>query len=260
MSPIRFPSVEGHSGPSGSGQAVRQAPDSRRRLRRAAIMAVPVLVPVSMSAVFAYLGHRSSPRTAYTAGFVVYWGAWCFGFPLWAIGPRRLLHGMVHGRHPQRLEAALLVVPPLGALATELWPKRALVDPPTAAVMVSTGLVNALGEELLWRQAFVAEFPDDVVRGALWPLLGFAMWHLAPQIVLPSSRGRWPFVAAATVVGAASTYSAWRSGSIRNCLGPHAVTDGCGVTAARFRLGHPSDSGRRATEEQSGMRSCGGPP
>jgi membrane protease YdiL (CAAX protease family) len=158
------------------------------------------------------------------------------------------VRGVVQGRPPGRLETALLVLPPLGAMGTELWPHRRLVDAPTAVTMVGTGLVNAVGEELLWRQTFVEEFPDDVVRGALWPLLGFAMWHLAPQMILPSNRGRWPFVVGAAVVGAASTYSTWRSGSIRNCLGPHVVTDACGVSAARFRRGRSSPPVRRTTD------------
>jgi membrane protease YdiL (CAAX protease family) len=205
------------------------------------LVATPALVPLSMSAVFAYLGRRSSPRVAYNVGFAVYWAGWCYAFPLWAVGPKRLARGVVHGRPPTGLEAAVLVVPPIGAAATELWANRALVDLPTAAVMVSTGMVNALGEELLWRQVFIEEFPDDVVWGAIWPLVGFALWHLAPQLILPSRRGRWPFVAGAALVGAASAYSARRSGSIRNSLGPHAFTDACGVTAARFRLGRRPD-------------------
>jgi membrane protease YdiL (CAAX protease family) len=206
-------------------------------LRRAVLVATPALVPLSMGAVFAYLGRRASPPVAYNVGFALYWAGWCFTFPVWALGPRRAMRGIRHGTAPTALEATVLIVPPFGAVATELWGNRAAVDLPTAAVMLSTGMVNALGEELLWRQVFVEEFPDDVVLGALWPLLGFALWHLAPQVILPSRRGRWPFVAGAAAVGAASAYSTWRSGSIRNSLGPHAFTDACGVTAARFRLG-----------------------
>ena len=103
--------------------------------------------------------------------------------------------------------------------------------------MISTGAVNALAEELLWRGVFLHQFPDDLIRGAVWPLAGFSIWHLAPQIVLPSRMGRWRFVLGAAVVGATSTASAWWSKGLRNCLLPHVATDVCGVTAARFRLG-----------------------
>jgi membrane protease YdiL (CAAX protease family) len=219
------------------------AGERRFRLRRAVLVATPALVPLSMIAVFALLRRRASPNVAYNVGFAVYWAGWCVAFPVWAVGPQRLVHGVVHGPRPTRLEAAVLSVPPLGAAAVELWSNRALVDLPTAAVMVSTGVVNGIGEELLWREVFLEEFPEDVLRGALWPLVGFALWHLAPQVILPSRRGRWRFVAGAAVVGACSTFSSWRSGSIRNSVGPHALTDACGVTAARFRLGFPAGAG-----------------
>jgi membrane protease YdiL (CAAX protease family) len=102
--------------------------------------------------------------------------------------------------------------------------------------MIGTGAVNAVAEELLWRGVFVQEFPDDIIRGTVWPLAGFSIWHLAPQIVLPSQMGRWKFVLGAALVGSASAISAWRSTGLRNCLLPHVATDACGVTAARFRL------------------------
>jgi predicted cobalt transporter CbtA len=60
-----------------------------------------------------------------------------------------------------------------------------------AAVMIGSAAVNAVGEELLWRGVFLHQFPGDVVRGSLWPLAAFSIWHLAPQIVLPSRMGRW---------------------------------------------------------------------
>jgi membrane protease YdiL (CAAX protease family) len=106
-----------------------------------------------------------------------------------------------------------------------------------ATVMVVSAMVNAVGEELLWRGVFLAQFPDDVVRGALWPLAGFTVWHLAPQLVLPSSRGRLGFLVGATVVGATCTAAARRTGGLRNVLLPHVLIDACGVQVARFRLG-----------------------
>jgi hypothetical protein len=89
----------------------------------------------------------------------------------------------------------------------------------------------------LWRGVFLKEFLNDSLRGLLWSLVGFSLWHLAPQMILPSRHGRWPFVLGAALVGSASAISAWRSGGLRNCLTPHIAADSCGVTAARFGLG-----------------------
>ena len=201
------------------------------------LLAAPIAVPVSMWAVFGALSRRLPPRAAYNVGFVAYWAGWCVGFPLWVLGPRRAGRVLAAGRRPSAAELALLTLPVAGAAATQLLPMRRQVDPGVAAVMVGTAVVNAVGEELLWRGVYLEELGDDVVRGAVWPLVGFAAWHLAPQRILPAAVGRWNFAAGAALVGAASTRSAWRERGLRTALLAHVLTDACGVTAARFRLG-----------------------
>ena len=196
-----------------------------------------MLVPASMAALFGLLSRRLAPRTAYNIGFAVYWLGWCIAFPLWRLGPRRAARLLTQGRRPSITEVALLLLPVAGAVGTQLVPNRRAVTRPVAGVMIGTGALNAVAEELLWRGVFLHEFPDDVLRGAVWPLAGFSIWHLAPQIVLPSRFGRWQFLLGAAIVGSTSTFSAWRSNGLRNCLLPHIATDACGVTAARFRLG-----------------------
>jgi membrane protease YdiL (CAAX protease family) len=208
-------------------------------VRRRAILAAPAAVPVSMALVFGWLSHRLSPRAAYNAGFALYWLACCIGFPIWILGPRRAARLLTQGRRPSAIETLLLLVPVVGAATTELVPNRTKIDATVALVMAAAGVINGTGEELLWRGVFLEEFPDDRLRGLIWPLVGFSLWHLAPQMILPSRHGRWPFVLGSTLVGSASAISAWRSGGLRNCLVPHIATDCCGVTAARFRLGRP---------------------
>src|SRR4051794_30772354 len=149
------------------------------------------------------------------------------------------------------------------------FPPRRLVARRVAAVMIGTVAVDAVGEELLWRGTFLDQFPGDVVRGALWPLAGFTVWHLAPQLVYPSPRGRAGFLLGAAVVGGASTPVAGRTpgppagllpplpayprggpppagaggpGGFRRVLVPHGLLAAGGVRPARFWLGtwrHP---------------------
>jgi len=211
--------------------------DARPENRRRATFAAPVIVPVTMLAVFALLKRLLPVRAAHTAGFAVYWAGWCLAFPLWVLGPRGVVHALRSGRRPTPIDVALLAFPVAGAIGTELLPHRQLIDRHVAAVMICIATVNAVGEELLWRGIFLAQFPGDLVRGALWPLAGFTVWHLAPQSVLQSSRGRVRFLLGAAVVGATSTAAAWRTGGLRTVLLPHALTDACGVRPARFWLG-----------------------
>jgi hypothetical protein len=225
------------------GRAGHPSTPARAMDHQAVVLAAPALVPLTMGVVFTALARRASPPVAYNLGFGIYWLGWCVAFPAWVLGPRRAWRVLVSGRPPSATERWMLWLAPAGAALTQLWPRREDVDGRTAAVMVSTGVLNAAGEELLWRGVFVETFPTDVLRGALWPLAGFALWHLAPQLILPSSMGRSRFVLGAALVGAASTFSAWRSRGLRSCLLPHAATDVCGVVAARFRLGRPVSPG-----------------
>jgi membrane protease YdiL (CAAX protease family) len=217
----------------------------RRERRRRALLAVPVLVPVSMAGAFPVLQRLLGPRRGYNAGFALYWVGWCLGFPLWVVGPRRLVRLLRDGARPSAADLALLAVPVVGAAATELAPMRRAVDPKVAVVMVATAAVNAVGEELLWRGTYLDCFPEDPWRGAAWPCIGFTVWHLAPQIILPSRRGRAQFLVGAGLVGAASARVAWKTRGLRWTLPAHVLTDACGVRATLYRLGHPDPGPHR---------------
>ena len=205
--------------------------------RRALVAAAPVAVPVSMWALFRVLAGQLTPRAAYNVGFAVYWLGWCLGFPVYVLGPRGALHVLRTGRGPTAGEWALLLFPVAGGAGTQLLPHRREIDAQVALVMAGTAVLNAGGEELLWRGMFLAAFPRNPVVGAVWPLVGFTVWHLAPQVILPSRMGRGRFLLGAAAVGLASTVTAWRGGGLRAVLLPHIATDACGVAAARYRLG-----------------------
>jgi hypothetical protein len=219
------------------GPARRFPPRVARRQR--ALLAVPIVVPASMAGVFAVLRRRLGPRRGYNTGFALYWAGWCLGLPLWVLGPRRLLQLLREGRRPSAADLALLALPVAGAVATELLPNRRDIDRKVAAVMLGTAAVNAAGEELLWRGIYLEVFPDDVWRGAVWPWIGFTVWHLAPQVILPSRHGRLPFLAGAGLVGAAAGGVAWRTRGLRATLVSHLLTDASGVRAACYRLRRP---------------------
>jgi hypothetical protein len=87
------------------------SPPPLDRIRRGAVLAAPVAVPVTMSGAFAILARVLPPRRAYNAGFALYWAGWCLGFPLWALGPRRCLKLLVSGRWPSAGETAALLPP-----------------------------------------------------------------------------------------------------------------------------------------------------
>jgi membrane protease YdiL (CAAX protease family) len=197
---------------------------------------IPVAVPLTMTAVFAGLRRCASARAAYNGGFAIYWLGWCLSVPLWLLGPRNVVDLVMTGRRlpPDRL--LLLALPIAGAFGTQLIPKRRQINVSTAVTMVGTALINAVGEELLWRGVFMRELDHRPLPAQAWSLIGFSAWHFAPQLILPSPLGRWRFLAGSAAVGLASTAAAWTSGGLRYVVAAHAITDACGVTAARFRL------------------------
>jgi membrane protease YdiL (CAAX protease family) len=210
--------------------------------RQQVVLAAPVLVPLSMAAVFRALKGRMPAPRAYNVGFVIYWAGWGVVFPLLILGRRETWRWLCSGSRPGVVDWTLLAVPVAGAVSQALLPNRRRVTPLVGCVMLASAAVNAVCEELLWRGVFMAEFGQDVVRGSLWPLAGFSLWHFAPQIVLPAEMGRWRFVMGAGVVGAGSAVTAWRGRGLRWTVLPHMLTDACGVRAAEFRLGRMGSS------------------
>jgi hypothetical protein len=212
-------------------------PTAGRGVRRAVVRIIPVAVPVTMAAVFTGLRRHTTVRTAYNVGFFVYWVGWCLTVPLWLLGPRNAARLLIAGQRLPRHQVALLAVPVAGAIFTQLVPHRREIDASTAATMVGSAVINAVGEELLWRGVFVVERERRPSLAMAWSLIGFSVWHFAPQLILPSRLGRGRFVAGSALVGFASTMAAWKSGGLRQVIVAHAIADACGVTAARFRLG-----------------------
>ncbi|HDS59931.1 MAG TPA: hypothetical protein ENN54_06565, partial [Thermoplasmatales archaeon] len=140
---------------------------------------------------FVGLEELLGPTRGYLAAFVVYWVGWCLLFPLWFLGKKELKRVLSPVRFSRSGAMAgglvLLAVPPVLALATVFVTK--IPQATVAVVLGSLGLaaVNGTAEEVLWRGVYIREFPGDMLRGFLYPTLGFALWHLAPQAVHPLS-------------------------------------------------------------------------
>jgi membrane protease YdiL (CAAX protease family) len=212
---------------------------SRRPVAGAVTLAIPVVVPLGMRVVFGTLARRLGQRRGYVASFTCYWGG-CYLLPAALLGRRQLVALLRQPAgplpRPRWLAALVLLVPPLGAAGTQLLPALGQADPAEVAAAGALAAVNATGEELLWRGLFVVRFPDDPVRGWLWPAAGFTAWHLAPTSVRPA-RQPVAFLAGSAMIGVGMGWVAWRTRSLRWTLPAHLATDANGLSAARFWLG-----------------------
>jgi membrane protease YdiL (CAAX protease family) len=207
--------------------------DGRRRLA----IALPVVVPLAMAAIFTTARGRFGPRRGYTVGFCAYWATSAAASivilgpggvrELWS-DPRPRL-----GRRPV-LGALLLTWPPLGAIVTRLIPEVRTATPTSLAISGLVAFANATTEEVLWRGVYLRLWPDDPWLGYAWPSLGFGLWHLAPQEIHPSPMGPLRYVAAATVLGLSWGWVARRTGSLRWVALSHVVTDASGLRNASW--------------------------
>jgi membrane protease YdiL (CAAX protease family) len=225
---------DGTSSRAAAPQTRGASPD----VRRAVALAVPAAVPAGMALLFPALVRLLGPRRGFLAAFAVYW--WLsLGLTVALLGPRRAARLLVRrprASAPPLLAAAVLATPPLGAGAMALaLPSDGVVATPLAVSAAIAGM-NAVSEELLWRGLPAEFFPDDALRGWLWPALGFTLWHAAPLWVSPHPRWARLFAGAA-VMGAGFGYLTWRSGSVRPTVAAHALTDFGLVQAVAYWLG-----------------------
>jgi len=210
------------------------SPPSARRQVAAAVL--PAAVPAVMLAVFRQAVRMFGDRRGYQAGFAAYW-ALCWGLALAVAGlPRLAGLWRTSGspeRHERRLFWSVLLLPPAGAITTELIPNARKAGATAALAAVGIGVTNAMAEEALWRGVPMAVFPGRKVLGWLWPSAGFIAWHLVPLSVRPHPRGRWPVLLGAGLIGLGYGWAAQMSGSLLAVSIAHAATDSCGVRAAR---------------------------
>lgn len=194
-------------------------------------------MPLAMRAVFSATTRRYGPARGYQAGFAIYWVS-CWGLAGSVMGRQRLL-GLWRVPEqllptPRGLSAAVLVAAPLGGFASQWVPNARASGPLAVAVAVGVGTTNALAEEVFWRGVPGATFPDDSLRGWLWPAFGFTAWHLVPLTTRPSSpRRRAALLAGAAMVGLGYGWIALRTQSLALVAPVHALTDSSGVRPVR---------------------------
>ena len=239
------------------------------RFRRGATMMMPLAVPLAMGPVFRRAIRRFGPELGYQAGFATYW-ATCWTVAGALAGPRRLASLWQPAAEPmpqpRGLAWSVLAAPALGAIGTQWLPHARSAGPAAVAVAAGVGITNALAEEALWRGVPVIVFPNDPVRGWLWPAAGFAAWHLVPLTARPTSPRRGlGILVGASAIGVGYGWIALRTGSLSIVAAVHALTDASGVRpAGAIWLGRPTrlpydvaDPAPRSIAHRLSRRTCG---
>jgi uncharacterized protein len=231
----------GRHSPSSPISGLRVLWMRRRADIHAAALAAPLVLFLSMAAVFRVAVALCGRTAGYSVAFGVYWILWGLLVPVMLLGwpAVRGLYRDVRprlGTHPW-LGCALLATPILGGFLVAFLPHVRELTGLVLAVAIARAGCNALAEEIFWRGVYVRLFPGDLVRGYLYPALAFAAWHVIPQSVVPFGGGSAALVLGACFIGLGYGWIAWRTGSIRWTTLAHFATDALGVGAALVALG-----------------------
>jgi membrane protease YdiL (CAAX protease family) len=204
--------------------------------KQIALLLAPPLVLLSMWTTFSGLQARFGAQRGHLVGLLGYWAVWCGCFPWWILGSRGLRACFSTGR-PRGWDWMLLSAAPLLGYSAA-FPKQAKrADMGIVATSAAMAAVNGVGEELLWRGAYLGAFPCHTALAQAYATLGFALWHLAPQRIFPSRYpgGAWSFVAVSGALGWLYSIAARREGGIRWTALSHALFDFSGLGALVYQ-------------------------
>jgi membrane protease YdiL (CAAX protease family) len=183
------------------------------------VLLLPLLLIPSTAFVFVSTSRWSNAELGYVFGFLFYWLIWCLLVPLYVL-KRGGVRSLFREENPlfrrsNWLPAVLLVV--IVAITVVMYPPRGLLAAPVRLLIIAVpvAIVNGVCEELLWRGLYVRVFPRNMVLGLVYPSIGFALWHISPQLVVPAESGVWPFVASTFFLGISYGWISYRTGSIR---------------------------------------------
>jgi len=198
-------------------KAVPQTLESRAL--KAALAILPLLLLVSTAGVFLLGARWWGADGGYAAGFLFYWLFWCLLVPFALLGKDGMA-GLFKERRPlmQRKHwylILMLALTGLGALVMYFLP--ALPKFPLLLFLAGAPIaaVNGICEEILWRGVYVRIFPSNWFWGLLFPSLGFALWHIAPQLIYPAEGGIFSLVISAFFLGLCYALAAYRTGSMK---------------------------------------------
>lgn len=183
------------------------------------VLLSPFLLIPSTAFVFVSVSRASNAALGYVLGFLFYWVIWCLLVPL-SILKRAGFASLFREENPlfrrsNWLPASLLVL--IVVITVIMYPPTGLLAAPAKLLLIAVpvAVVNGVCEEILWRGLYATVFPGNAVFGVVYPSIGFALWHLSPQLVVPADSGVWPFVISTFFLGISYGWISYRTGSIK---------------------------------------------
>ena len=179
---------------------------------------LPILLLPSTALVFAFSAKWLGKEFGYVFGFVFYWAVWCLLVPL-LILKRAGVSDLFKEesklfQKKNWLSAALLIM--IVVITVIMYPPTGLLSSVKLfLIAIPVAIINGVCEEMLWRGLYVKAFRGNILLGVVYPSVGFALWHISPQLLVPAGTGIWPFVMSTFFLGISYAWISYRTGSIK---------------------------------------------
>jgi|WetSurMetagenome_2_1015567.scaffolds.fasta_scaffold00902_1 membrane protease YdiL (CAAX protease family) len=196
---------------------------------------LPLFLIGSTMIAFDYFRKRFGPVNGYLLGFLFYWIFWCLIIPLLLLDAVEVeslfrLNGQMFSK--SGIINTLFLIIPL-VLAYSFSFRKAIKNVTVSIVVISLllAIINATMEELLWRGLYLKLLGSDKWIYIFYSSFAFAVWHFAPQSVLPNRQpgGQLSFVAFTFVLGVLFSIVSFNSNSILLVTVAHILFDFSGM-------------------------------
>jgi len=185
------------------------------------LFSLPILLLLSTAFVFASLSHWLNKELSYLVGFLFYDGFWCLIIPFIILGKHNFLSVFKEDTPLFRKEnwwlVILLFATTAGAFGMLLSHDIANTPPMLIVISIPVAIITGTCEELLWRGLYTKVFPKKVLSGLIYPAIGFAVWHLSPQLIYPAEMpgGMFAFAGLTFFLGLCYGLVAYKTGSCK---------------------------------------------
>ena len=190
------------------------------------LFGLPFLLLPVMVVIFTLFSRWLGAQAGYLFGFAFYWLVWCLLVPRWLLG-RAEFGRILSDRAPLFSRAnwlAALLWLAVTLTAVFMYAGEFLRAPLTLILLaIPLATTNGFCEEILWRGLYTRLFAGNFWLAGLWPALGFAVWHFAPQTVFPAENVSG-FVISTFFLGLVYGFVAYRTGSARWTAVSHSVS------------------------------------
>ena len=199
----------------------------RRQFSTTALLfGLPFLLLPVMFGIFTIFARWLGAEAGYLLGFGFYWLFWCLLIPRALLGKAEFA-AILHDRAPLLNRAnwlAALLWLAVMLTAVFMYAGEFIRAPLTLILLaVPLATVNGCCEEILWRGLYVHLFPHNPWLAILYPSLGFALWHFAPQVIFPAENV-FGLVVSTFFLALPYGYIAWRTGSARWTAVSHSLS------------------------------------